>query len=725
MVKLGFQETRLKGYIDYMHLKRNEQGIPVVRAENIPDLHFGLGWVHAYDRLVGMELMRLIARGRAAEHLDPQLINVDIAMRRYNMWKDSLLEAENINAEAGELLDAYCAGVNNRLEKVSLPFEFKLIGYRPDPWTRADGITMLKMMGIVDLTETQGWMEKFIIQMIQQGIAAEQVKELFPYMSEDLNEEYIELIKKIILPDPIVPETVKWAAIPRLQCSNNWAVAGHKSSSGRAILCGDPHLDTSRLPAIWQEVVLVCGESYYTGATVPGIAAPAIGRTNDLAWSATYGFMDVTDYFIEDVKDGQYLKGNERLPFTIREETFKVKKGDSLKVRYYENEHGVLEQEPVEDGYYLCFAWSALRGSGAESLENMASIFHCKSVAEAMPLFAGLDFASFNWALADRDGNIGFQTSGRGPIRAKGISGLLPLPGWDEKYNWQGYFDRSKNPKLYNPPEGYVATANQDLNRYAGATVINLPMAPYRVERISEMLEEKNDHSVDSMQKMHYNLYSKQAELFMKIIEPLLPDSEYGQILRQWDYHYESDSCAPTLFENIYHELAALIFGELNMGTDVFNYIVGETILFHDFYGNFDRIMLSESSSWFKGKSREELLRTAIERGLAGKVELYGKGRKVLMKNLLLGGRLPKFLGFDYGPVEFIGSRATIPQGQIFKSFGRLATFSPTYKFVTDFAEEGIHSTLAGGPSDRRFSRWYTSGIRDWLNGRYRQVRPL
>ncbi len=724
MTTLNYREISLKAYQGKIKLKRNENGVPIVKADNMPDLYFGLGWVHAYDRLVGMELMRLIARGQAAEHLDPQLIKVDIAMRRYNMWKDALLEAKKLGAGSGELLDAYCAGINYRLETVRPPFEFKLIGYTPEPWTRADGITMLKMMGIVDLTETQGWMEKFIIQMIKQGVAMAKIKELFPYLREELDEDYLELIKKIRLPEPIVPETLKWAAIPRLQCSNNWAVSSAKSASGKAILCGDPHLDTSRLPAVWQEVILVKGNNYFTGATIPGIASPAIGRTRHLAWSATYGYMDVTDYFVEDVKGKLYLKDGKRHPFNIREEVFKVKKGDPLTMLYYENEHGVLEEEPAENGYYLCFAWSAGRGSGAESLDNMAKIFPCKTVQEAMPLFAGLDFASFNWALADSEGRIGFQSSGRSPIRIAGISGLLPIPGWSKKYDWQGFHDRNKNPSLYNPPEGYIATANQDLNAYAGADVINLPMAPYRTERIKELLAEKDDHSVASMQKMHFDLFSKQAALFMDIIEPLLPESEKAALLKNWDRRYDSASRAPTLFENIYRRLAGLIFGELNLGNEVFSYVLDKTILFHDFYGNFDRIMLSKDSTWFNGKKREELYEEAIERALEEEPETYGKGRKVMMKNLLLGGRLPRFMGFDYGPVELIGSRATIPQGQIFESFGRLATFTPSYRFITDFAEEGIYSTLAGGPSDRRFSPWYTSGIKGWLKGKYSPLQP-
>jgi penicillin amidase len=211
----------------------------------------------------------------------------------------------------------------------------------------------------------------------------------------------------------------------------------------------------------------------------------------------------------------------------------------------------------------------------------------------------------------------------------------------------------------------------------------------------------------------------------MPIIRPLLPEGERADLLRDWDLRYESGSVAASVFENIYREFASLVFGEQSLGAEVMSHLMNETILFCDFTGSFDQILMREESAWFGGRTRDDLLTIAIERGLVREARPWGEGRKVMMKNIMFGGRLPKWLGFDYGPIEIIGSRATIPQGQIFKTFGgRQATFSPTYKFVTDFAEECIHSTMAGGPSDRRFSRWYTSGVADWIAGRYRVMRP-
>ena len=507
-----------------------------------------------------------------------------------------------------------------------------------------------------------------------------------------------------------------------MQCSNNWVVMGEKSKSGKPIFCGDPHLDTSRLPAIWQEVILEADDFFFIGATVPGLPGPAMGRTKQLAWSPTYGNMDVIDHFIEEVKDGLYRRGSEWRSFVIREELFSIRNSETLRVRYFENEHGVLEEEPTENGYYPCFAWSAARECGAETINNMFEIPLCRTAEEALKCFANLDFAAFNWVVADEDGNIGYQMSGRNPVRKKGCSGLLPLPGWDKSYDWQGYHDRRTNPSIFNPVDQYIATANQDLNHLAPVKVINISMAPYRIRRISELLEECNNHSVESMKKMQYDIYSKQAEDFMALFKPLLPVHKVGKLLAEWNLVYSSKSLAPTLFENILSELLRIVFGELNFGVETFDYLVNETVLLHDYYWNFDRILLSEDSAWFKGRKREDLYREAIERGLALRAEPYGRGRKIMMRHLLLGGRLPRFLGFDFGPLELIGGRATISISQIFQQSGRVGTFSPTYRFITDLAEEKVYSVLAGGPSDRRFSRWYVSGIPGWLRGKYNEL---
>ncbi len=165
------------------------------------------------------------------------------------------------------------------------------------------------------------------------------------------------------------------------------------------------------------------------------------------------------------------------------------------------------------------------------------------------------------------------------------------------------------------------------------------------------------------------------------------------------------------------------VFGG-TLGQPVMQHLLDQTIILWGFTGSFDQVMRRETSLWFGDRTRDELLGEAIGRALGKEAPPWGQTRTVMMTNLMFGGSLPSRLRFDHGPIEIIGGRATIPQGQIFMTAGRKATLSPTFKFVTDLSQDCIWSTMAGGPSDRRFSKWYVSGVADWVAGRYRRVQP-
>jgi len=144
-----------------------------------------------------------------------------------------------------------------------------------------------------------------------------------------------------------------------------------------------------------------------------------------------------------------------------------------------------------------------------------------------------------------------------------------------------------------------------------------------------------------------------------------------------------------------------------------------ETGVFNDYYWNFDNILLKENSAWFNGKTKEELLKIAIEKGLSLPITEYGKTRMLTYKHLLFGDKFPKFFGFDKGGISLPGGRATIPQGQIFRSGGRETSFSPSYRFITDMSEKDYYCNTSGGISDRRFSKLYFNRNDDWLKGVY------
>ncbi|MCU0847307.1 MAG: penicillin acylase family protein [Spirochaetes bacterium] len=700
---------------------RDENGIPHIEAENKADVYYGMGYMHARDRGMQMILMRILGEGRLSELLDSSdtSLQIDTFFRKMN-WRGN---TERYIAGIGDLekqvLDSYVQGVNDAFNE-SIPGEFKLLGYRPEAWKAEHTIIIARMAGYLTLSQSQDEMERMFVEMVQNNVPVPLLEELFPGNLKGLD---VGLLKKVKLQEKVVPPETLWGkAVPRMMASNNWVISGKKTASGKPILSNDPHLEVNRLPNVWYEMAADIGGRYIIGATMAGAPAFIIGRSNDLSWGVTYAFIDCIDSWIEECKNGRYRYDGKWKDFEVRKEFILRKKKTPVELTFYENDHGVLNGDPSENGYYLSSRWTAAE-SGLQSMKYFLKLWDARNVREGMDALGQIE-AFWNWVLADRHGNIGFQMSGLVPKRRPGVSGFIPLPGWDKKNNWKGLVNYRDLPRAYNPVKGFFATANHDLNKYGKVKPINMPMGSYRADRINDILEKGDSFTPEDVFKMHYDVYSLQAELFMKIIRPLLPDTEQGRVLRDWNCEYSLDSKAAYLFEELYRGLFLEVFGKNGMGEGAVDFFGKETGLFVDFYQNFDRILLAKKSAWFGGKSRDEIYTGAIEKYLGVKPIPWGKTHGVLFKNILFDGKLPRILGFDRGPYPLPGGRATIHQGQIYRAAGRLTTFFPSFRFVTDFSKDEAHTNIAGGPSDRRFSKWYISDLKNWMKKRYKKITP-
>jgi penicillin amidase len=453
---------------------------------------------------------------------------------------------------------------------------------------------------------------------------------------------------------------------------------------------------------------------------MPGIPALLLGRTSDLAWGATYTFADTVDSWIEDCKDGSYRRGDTWQKFRERTETIERKNKPAHAVVFHENEHGVLDGDPQRAGLYLATRWSGAQ-LGARSLAALAGMWRARTVEDGRTLLGKLEPA-FNWVLADRDGHIGYQMSGLVPKRAHG-SGLVPLPGWDPANDWGGFHDAADLPRAIDPPEGFFVTANNDLNAHGKVAPITASMGSYRAERIAQLLAAKPTVDAADMQRIQLDLTSLQAERFMAILRPLLPDTTQGKLLAAWDLRYDADSRGAFLFERFYRALLVDVFGGV-LGPDVVRHLLGETGMFVDFFEAFDRVLLAPTSRWLAGRDRSAVWRAVAERALAVEPQPWRDGQQLVLAHMLFGGKLPRFAGFDRGPITLEGNRSTVHQGQVYRSGGRATSFAPSIRIVTDMARDEVHTTLVGGPSDRRFSRWYTSDLARWLAGELKAIRP-
>lgn len=706
-------------------IDRDEHGVVHVQATRLVDLHFGFGWAHAYDRGLQMLLMRILGKGRASELLESneEMLRVDTFFRRMNWTAGANEHRRALSAEAFDCAEAYAEGVNSCLQE-HLPWELRILGYQPESWTFEDSILLSRMVGYLTLAQSQGEVERFFVELVQAGCERKKLSELFPGILDEYDEK---LLKQVKLGEKIVPAALSWrSAVPRMSASNNWVIAGSKTASGSPILASDPHLEINRLPAVWYEVVLSLPDRWAMGATMPGLPGIMIGRNSDVAWGATYTFMDSIDSWVEHCREGKYRRGSGAgeswKPFKKRVETIARKQKTPVEVVFWENEHGVLDGDPEREGYYLATRWSGSNG-GARSLESVIGMWHARTVEEGAALLGKLEPA-FNWVLADRTGHIGYQMSGLSPKRRPGWRGFVPVPGWDPANDWQGFEAPEDLPRCFDPPEGFFVTANDDLNNYGKAKPLNVVQGPYRAVRLRKLLSARTAVTVEEMFRLQLDVISPQAERFMAVLRPLLPETEAGRILAAWDYGYGVESQGAHLFEAIYRALRLEVFGG-QLGERVVEFLSGETGIFADFFVNFDEVLLSSRSLWFGGRSREDIYRAAIEKALAGPIKTWDETQELTQLHLLLGGKLPKIAGYDRGPFALPGGRATISQGQIYRSGGRLTSFAPSIRFVTELSESYYLSCLAGGPSERRFSPWYASEMEMYLSGRYKIIRAL
>ena len=305
------------------------------------------------------------------------------------------------------------------------------------------------------------------------------------------------------------------------------------------------------------------------------------------------------------------------------------------------------------------------------------------------------------------------------------------MPGWDPSYDWRGFHPPEALPRVLDPQQGFFVTANQDLNAFGKAMASTAPMGDYRARRIAQRLADEGPHDLDSFRAIHMDTWSLQAEELLAVFLPMLPDSPGKVQLSAWDRRYEPESTEPVLFEAFYWALVEDVLGGGGMGSAVAQHLRAETGIFIDFYQFVDRILLDEDSPWLDGRDQAEVVCAAFARAeesvgqgrsSRGPAATWGQHNEVTMTHMFFNGKLPAFLGFDAGPIALRGGRATPHQGQVYSSGGRTTSFAPSVRVVVDFAEPGMRTAGAGGPSDRRFSRWYTSGLAGWLAGEYKHT---
>jgi penicillin amidase len=616
-------ELEVPGLEGEVTVVRDEHGIPQLYGDSLADLMRAQGFVHAQERFWEMDVRRHVTAGRLSELFGEATVETDRFIRTLGWRNVAEREVPLLAPETRNAFEAYADGVNAYLEQRSpsdLAVEYSVLratglDYQPEPWTTVDSLAWFKAMA----WDLRGNMTDEVdrVLALSQNTPA-QVARLYPDYDGERFAPIVEgggVVDGVFdqdAPGSLLPRRAPayvaddravaslarlrdgLAALPELMGhgdgigSNSWVVDGEHSSTGQPLLANDPHLSTS-VPGIWTQMGLHCrtiGDDCpldVAGFTFSGVPGVIIGHNADVAWGFTNLGPDVSDLYLERVRDDEFYYAGEWRPLRQRSETIEVRDGDDVTFRVRSTGHGPLISDASDDfaevgglaependrgyatSYGVSLAWTALDPSPtADAILALDVASGWDEFREAAALF---DVPAQNLVYADREGHIGYQAPGRIPVRQQGNDGYLPGEGWRPGDDWSGQFVPFEAlPTLLDPDEGFVVTANQ--------AVVDDPDYPYdlgrdwdpgyRSQRIRQLIEQAGELSVDEMARLQLDTRNPLAPTLVPLLlEQRLGDGYWAdgqELLADWDLTQPPESAAAAYFNVVWRNLLQLTF---------------------------------------------------------------------------------------------------------------------------------------------------------------------
>ncbi len=613
-------EVKIEGLDGPVDIYRDAMGIPHIYASTTHDLFMAQGFVHAQDRFWQMDAWRHIGSGSLSEMFGEGQVETDAFLRTLGWRQTAEAEWDGLDDQTRAMLEAYTDGVNAYLKDRSNPalsLEYSILGllspdYVIQPWTPVNSLTWGKAMAW-DLRGNMG--DEIERAVLLKTLTPEQVDLIFPPYPED----HPVIVNKIGEGTSAVEgQKSKVALDPRLSTldfgpveerlaildpvlgrlgdgigSNSWAVSGKHTTTGMPLLANDPHLGI-QMPSIWYQVGLHCVEKSeacpfnVTGFSFAGVPGVVIGHNDRIAWGFTNVGPDVMDLFIEKVNPqnpNQYEVNGEWVDFETRKETINVVGGEPVEITVKLTRHGPVisesygplkdvgdpedaEFEPfreragvdLPDQYVIALAWTALKPSTPFSA--IWGFNKAQNWEEFRAAAREFHVPAQNLLYADVDGNIGYQMPGDIPIRANG-DGRYPVPGWTDEYEWTGYIPFEELPYTFNPAEGYIVTANNQVNPRDYPYHITADWDyGYRAQRIVDMIANapgKIDIAyIQSMQ-------GDSTDLGAQALIPVWDEIEFDaaspnqavalDMIKQWDTVCSADSQAAAVYQMFWWNL--------------------------------------------------------------------------------------------------------------------------------------------------------------------------
>jgi penicillin G amidase len=580
----------LEGIAAPIAISRDREYVPHVFAKSRRDLLFGLGFAHAQDRLWQMELSRRSGQGRLSEIFGERSFTTDVFLRTLDLYGHAERSLAALTAQDRQDLDAYADGVNAFMTRRTgwfeprLAPEFILLRHTPEPWRPADSMVIAKLMALQLGANINHELAR--LAYAAQGLKAAEIEDLMPSDAAEHAPPLPELAELYPLQRAVLPGRRAAAGFVDAGmggASNNWVVAGARTRSGKPLLANDPHLGLTA-PSVWYLAHLALEQAgaapvNVVGASLPGVPLIVLGRTDALAWGYTNTGADVEDIFIEKLNPdngAEYLTPEGWRAF-VREPMAIVVKG--VGARHLERRR--TRHGPVLPGFYrgleallgpghvAALQWTALSDDDTTLAVGLLAP-GLKTVADYMERMQRYVGPMQNMVVADASGHIGLIAPGRVPLRdpANTVAGRAPVPGWDARYDWKGYVPFQDLPRLMDPPQGAIGTANTRIVAANAAQHLTFDWDPaFRQRRIEELIiaAGRGPHDLNSMRQAQADVLS----LAITRLQPLMTaaaqigekvDQQLLDQLTGWDGSMRADLPEPLIFTAWLREAVRAIY---------------------------------------------------------------------------------------------------------------------------------------------------------------------
>ena len=640
----------VSGLTSMVTVTRDGHGVPTIEAAGLEDLFFAQGYVTAQDRLWQMDVLRRFGGGELSEILGEDLLKVDREQKVLGLRAAATKALETASPRDRSFFEAYARGVNAYISSRvhNLPIEFRILGYSPTQWKPEDSLVIANEM-VKDLNYHYFYdalgREKILTKVGPDLTADLYVNRSWhdrppTVMREDLNppenagdsddEDNEDSPDNSVTQK--VPAWLENAATEGLPVngSNDWVVSGTHTVTGKPLLSNDMHLG-HQMPNLWYEAHLHAGNLDVAGVTLPGMPYVIVGHNQRIAWGFTNVGPTVTDVYIENFNaQGAYQTPGGWAQPEHRTEVIHVKGKPDVNVDVRITRHGPIVTEIVSgETRPLALRWTLYDSLHIPFLD----VNEAQNWQDFRRAFSQLDAPGQNVVFADVDGNIGYQTTGKVPIRAAG-DGSLPVSGADNAHEWTSYIPFEKLPSIYNPPSGIIGTANGRItpDNYPNSVSMEWE-APWRTERIYRVLESGRQFSMADMLALQNDVHSEAeqfaAERFVYAVDhatkPSARAKQAADLMRSWDGRMLASSAAPTIAENSILELRRLLL-EPKLGSAPADSKQADTVLNWKTYSWemrsvwLENILLHRPKRWLPEAfpNYDELLTAAVDAAVNG-----------------------------------------------------------------------------------------------------------